>query len=180
MNNAVSSDMAWSSVLFLDRVWPLCKGRLGGGELMQMEGRPDTELARMLDMRAGIDGWHLRDEGMRGIASRIQKGNDWRTFTIRMKRDSGATTEYEKRNTAINGGWIYPRITIQAYAQTEKGPILSIGIAYTSDIIGFINKGLHRIRNINNATFAVCEWIKMKTNGYRVDIIDSSQWMANG
>lgn len=171
----VSNDMAWSAKLFQDQVWPIIKPILGGGDLMQMEGRPDTELSNKLDMIAGIDGWHINNLGMRGIASRIQKSNKcWGTFTIRMKRDNGAKTEFEKRKIAIkecNQGWIYPAITVQAYAKTKTGPIISCGVAYTSDIIEFIEKGLATHNRTTNACFAVCCWSKMKANGYRVSVI---------
>jgi hypothetical protein len=162
--------MDWSSVLFMDQVWPVIKKHVGGGELMRMEGRPDIELAQKLDMLSGIDGWHIHQKGMRGIASRVQQGVAYNTFTIRTSRDSGAETEYAKRVEAIssNSGWIFPHLTVQAYVRTKEGPILSVGLAKTSDIIEFINKGLHKMKRTSNADFAVCDWEKMKNCGYKV------------
>ena len=177
MRTDVKNDMAWSAKLFQDQVWPIIKSKLGGGDLMQMEGRPDTELSKKLDMIAGIDGWHIHNFGMRGIASRVQKSNhDWATFTIRMKRDNGSKTEFEKRKIAIKKyaqGWIYPAITVQAYAKTETGPIISCGIAYTSHIIDFIEKGLCKYNRTTNAVFAVCAWDKMRLNGYKIMVTNT-------
>jgi hypothetical protein len=175
MNSDVKSDMKWSSHLFLTQVWPMCKGPLGGGDLMRMEGRPDMELAKTLDMKAGIDGWQLHNDGMRGIASRVQAGKEWSSFTVRMRRDSGATTEYEKRLAAIQDGrgWLYPHVTIQAYAQTQEGPIVSVGIVLTKDLIGFIQNGYSYKKRTGNALFAVCMWDKIESAGYPMKIIRS-------
>lgn len=179
MQDCVKRDMDWSARLFSDAVWPLISGCLGGGELLKMEGRPDLELARDLDMKAGIDGWHIHVNGMRGIASRIQtmetarRKEPYNTFTVRLRRDSGAKTEYEKRLFAIEnkiGGWIYPALTVQAYAATKRGPIISCGVARTADIIAFIQQGHHTIRRTTNAQFAVCEWGQMRDHGFDVRI----------
>ena len=82
---------------------------------------------------------------IRGIASRIQarpRGDSgafpYNTFTVRKSRDSGTRTEYVKRREAIadNEGYLYPHFTIQAYVEKwVEGPLLSLGIARTSDII---------------------------------------------
>ena len=169
-NSDIQRDMEWSTLLFQNEVWPIIKKIVGGGDLMIMEGRPDQELASKLDMLSGIDGWHICN-GMRGIASRVQKGDrSWNSFTIRMSRDSGASTEYEKRKAAINDntGWIYPHLTVQAYAKTESGPILSVGVAKTIDIIDYITHGHHELRQTTNAKFAVCFWENMRDQEYRV------------
>jgi hypothetical protein len=175
MSSDVARDMKWSAKLFCEQVWPLIQQHLDGGELLKMEGRPDIQLANQLDMKAGIDGWHIHGEGMRGIASRVQETDDpWNTFTVRMSRDSGAITEFEKRKLAIQDcdrGWIFPAITVQAYVATKEGPILSCGIARTSDIIAFVTNDLHYIKSTSNAQFAVCSWKKMQSQGYKVKII---------
>ena len=163
--------MNWSSKLFVEQVWPEITACVGGGELIQMEGRPDTELASRLDMLSGIDGWQIHNSGIRGVASRIQKGDrSWDTFTVRMSRSSGAETEYAKRKRAIesSGGWIYPHLTIQAYSKTETGPVMSIGVARTEDIIAFIDCGFHRMNSTTNASFAVCSWSEMDSKGFKI------------
>ena len=167
----VEKDLAWSTVLFENKVWPIIKDIMGGGDLIKMESRPDSELALELDQKSGIDGWHICNNGIRGIASRIQKGDKaWNTFTIRLSRDSGTKTEYEKRLEAISGdkGWIYPHITVQAYSKTEDGPILSVGVARTEDIMCYIKEGNNKTNRTTNAVFAVCPWDSMKQKGYKV------------
>ena len=59
-----------------------------------------TGAPRDFDTRAGIDAWHIiEDDGMmRGMRFRVQEGEtDWRTFTVRKSRTSGAKTEFAKR-----------------------------------------------------------------------------------
>ena len=73
------------------------------------------ELAQVLDMRCGIDYLLVTADGVRGIASRIQHGHCWRTFTVRASKTNGATTEYEKRSVALLHDFIYPYWTVQAY-----------------------------------------------------------------
>jgi hypothetical protein len=179
MNADVASDMKWSSALFVEKVWPIVRKHFGGGELLLMEGRPDMELARLLDMRAGIDGWHLmQNGGIRGIASRIQKGEKvWATFTVRKSRQSGAETEFQKRRDAIlsNNGQIYPHLTVQAYTRTVTGPIMAAAVCKTSDLIDFIERGLAAVRPTCNAEFYVCPWDTMKHEGYDVRIETPAQ-----
>lgn len=159
-----------SSRAFERLVWPIALSWAGGGDLLQMENVMDSNFARILDMKAGIDGWQIHQDGMRGIASRIQQGNKaWNTFTVRMARDSGAITEYEKRVKAIETGkYIYPYLTIQAYVQTWDGPVLSIGMAMTKEIVSFIQLGLHKLNKTSNAQFAICPWDAMKEYGFKV------------
>ena len=172
MGNDVRQDMINSSSAFEKLIWPIILPWIGGGDLLRMENIKDSNFARLLDMKAGIDGWQIRGDGMTGIASRIQQGwKAWDTFTIRMSRTSGAITEYEKRLKAIETGeYIYPYLTIQAYIKTWSGPVLSVGMAKTSDIITFIKRGLHTIKPTTNAEFAVCPWDKMKNYKFNVTI----------
>jgi hypothetical protein len=175
MDKAALNCMRWSSCLFVEQVWPIIKPSLDGGDLIPMEGRPDIELMKKLDMSAGIDGWQVHAQGMRGIASRVQQGERaYNTFTVRMARKSGTETEYAKRFRAIHNpqrGWIFPTLTIQAYSQTQKGPILSVGITRTVDLIDFITQQKHYVKSVADAVFAVCPWHKMIRAGYRVKII---------
>lgn len=165
-------DLSRSGDAFTSVVWPTVRPHLDGGDLLLMEGRPDVELARLLDMKAGIDGWQIHPQGMRGIASRVQVGRAWDTFTIRLSRDSGAATEFSKRRDAISSGrWVYPAVTVQAYLGGWDGPVLSVGVALTKDIIAFIEAGLHEVRRTSNASFAVASWAAMRRAGYRVKVL---------
>jgi hypothetical protein len=179
-----ATDMGWSTTAFESLVWPLCSPYVDGGDLLQMEGAGNGHLARELDMRAGIDGWQLHPRGMRGIASRVQAGrtirdprtgSTWDTFTIRRSRDSGAMTEYEKRLEAVTTGrWLYPHLTIHAYLEAKDGPVASVGIARTEDIIGFIEDGHASTNRTTNASFYVVPWCEMRSRGYKVKILRPS------
>lgn len=173
MYELFTKDMDWSSALFANLVWPLLRDRIGGGELLQMENRPDHDLAQVLDTKAGIDAFQVRGDLMRGIACRCQVGTDYRTFTIRKSRHSGTRTEYDKRLEAISspGCCLFPALTIQAYAKTETGPILSAGAAYTKDVFSFIQEGKAGTKPVNNATFWVVPWRDFEMSGRKIEIV---------
>ena len=141
------------------------------GEIHIVEGDDLNETKRLLDTLAGIDLFAVnRDKGMRGIASRLQWGKAWRTFTIRKERESGARTEYEKRKYAIKHGYLYPKLTMQAYIDQDT---VTVGIAYTEDIIRCIEMGEASIRRTGidqkgQAYFYVINWDDMKRLGMRV------------
>ena len=141
------------------------------GEIHIVEGDDLNETKRLLDTLAGIDLFAVnRDKGMRGIASRLQWGKAWRTFTIRKERESGARTEYEKRKYAIEHGYLYPKLTMQAYIDQDT---VTVGIAYTEDIIRCIEMGEASIRRTGTdqkgqAYFYVINWDDMKRLGMRV------------
>jgi hypothetical protein len=148
------------------------------GELKVVEGITVKQMAKLLDTLAGIDVWYINKlNGMRGIASRIQTGVNYKTFTVRNKRESGARTEYEKRKIAIEKGYLYPYLTVQAYV-TNDDKLMSFAIAKTEDIIDAIDKGLcykdHTgADQIGQAEFFVVKWHDMKRAGYEMIIKDN-------
>lgn len=165
---ADSSDSAYA---FKTLVWPIVRDWIGGGKLVQMESVTDSKFANLLDMNAGIDAWQVHQNGMRGIASRIQVADrPFNTFTIRESRDSGVMTDYDKRRIAIEskGIFLYPNIMVQAYLESWCGPVISVGMAETIDIIDYIQKQDPPILPTSNAKFYVCSWDKMEKLGYRV------------
>jgi len=85
----------------------------------------------------------------------------------------------KKRNLAINSqnGWLYPFITLQAYAKTKQGPILSIGVIKTTTLYSYITKiGLENINSRwaydGKAKFAYITWDELLKNGYDVKIVN--------
>ena len=115
---------------------------------------------------------------MCGIASRVQVGTSWRSFTIRMALDSGAETEYAKRLRALMGDpgrWLFPYLTCQAYLKTWDGPLLSAAVAKTSDIITCIENGWCNSRRTDNATFAVVFWNAMVERGFSVNVYEGAK-----
>ncbi len=137
---AVYRDMAASSKAFAEIVWPKISEMCGGGEIVGCEDTKDGTLAFQLDRVAGIDAWQIIDKPIhlvRGMGIRVQPLEphhpDYRTFTVRYSRPSGKPTEYQKRKAAIEHGWLYPRVTIQAY--TRDGVLVSAAMAHTEEVI---------------------------------------------
>lgn len=137
--------MRKSSPDFLNIVWPALRDNcpdLRGGKLCTVEGN-ENEVAADLDMRAGIDAYQRWDRAMRGIACRVQWGDNYQTFTVRISRPNGAETEYQKRLEVIkrrDEGFIYPYWTIQAYLDRPGGTLLSAAVAKTAELYLWIEQ----------------------------------------
>lgn len=163
MANQWERDLKKSSMFFMEKVWPKVSGVCGGGKIKPVEVMTDNQIANDLDLLCGIDVWQSTGVGARGIASRVQFncGKAWNTFTIRYKRDSGATTEYEKRLEAIKTGrFIYPYLTCQAYFD-KNDSLLSAGIARTLDIFNAVGSN-PIIRRTSNASFIAVNFDDVK------------------
>lgn len=178
MRNEVSYDLGWSAKAFLSLVWPVIRPALGGGQLMPVEGVATKPMQVALDTLAGIDAWHIGNNGLgiRGIASRVQADTRaWDTFTIRYRRASGAETEYTKRLAAMDStkGWLYPHITIQAYLSHDKQQLLSCAVIRTEDLFRYAAAELGRDRgrvymqtvHSDGNTFIVVPWGSLRADG---------------
>lgn len=182
------SDLKDSAAAFLRVVWPAMKNMVGGGKIIPIESVTDDSMTEMLDRYSGIDAWHLSDgQQMRGVASRVQWGNAWNTFTVRYTRDSGAKTEYEKRKFDIesNAGWLYPHLTVQAFIggkKGENGELLSVAVIKTKSLIdacgaildGGIDPRFGGIRRTGNAVFIWASWGWLKRCGYEIKMIENA------
>jgi len=155
MGDEWKKDLEESNRAFIDCVWPIIKDVCGGGGIKPVEMIEDNSLAKDMDLKCGIDIWQTIDgKGCRGIASRVQWGKNWGTFTVRKRRFSGAKTEYEKRKEAIkNGSYVYPYLTCQAYIEKETFSLHGGAVARTSDIFKTIERGLYKTRQTTNASF---------------------------
>ena len=169
---AVSEDMKRSTENVNGAIKPIVEKLLSGWKLMQVEGK-DDEVCKLLDMSCGVDYLlHSEKSGViLGLSSRVQYEENYRTFTVRKERESGALTEYEKRTQAMTSGGIYPYYTIQAYM--KDGEVKGLGITKTSDLIEYIKKGYADeketgMNRIGQAKFYVCHWDDMKIKGYKV------------
>jgi hypothetical protein len=171
---------------FIKLVWPTIRQYFNNCKIRHMETVTTVTFCRELDQEAGIDAWTLDTErGMRGIASRVQWNINYRTFTIRKERESGAKTEFEKRLYAIRNDWLYPFYTVQAYISIaeNKRELLSVAWCKTKDLIEYIEEGAlgedYYIKTVDNngkADFFVVPWKKFhqiysleewhKTGGY--------------
>lgn len=145
------TQVTWSSKAFLDLVWPVIHEPLGGGQLIPVEAVTKEEMRRHLDRLAGIDAWQICGgrSGMRGIASRVQRGKAYNTFTIRYALAHGGETEWAKRLRAIeqaDEGWLSPYWTCQAYIsedkQDEPAALLACAVVRTRHLIGYVKAAL--------------------------------------
>ncbi len=120
-----------------------------GDALISVEAH-DSKLAKMFDMHSGIDAVHMVYGQLRTVALRVQWVTNYRTFTIRYKRRSGAITEYDKRKFAIHSdkGLLYPYLTIQAYLDKRDNAttVLSCCIVKTIDLYRYIEENLSKLK----------------------------------
>lgn len=118
----------------------------------------DNEVLILLDQNAGIDYISETDKGLRGIAWRAQWGQDWRTFTIRKIRNTGANTEFAKRVQQIDSSYLYPVFTMQGYFDNRTdNNLLSVAIIETNRLYQFINECPDRahLRKSDNEFFYI-------------------------
>lgn len=156
-------DLDWSHKAFLREIAPILTG-LWGGEFFHVENQDDA-VKVALDREAGIDFYHrLPRGGMRGLASRVQVpgilGKSYQTFTVRMTRDSGARTEYEKRTEAIRDGLVYPQLTAQGYVtdKTDVGKLIDFAVCRTERLMHKIDSRIMFNKRTSNAAFAAIPW----------------------
>ena len=130
-------------------------------------------ILKLFDTKSGIDYIRENKQGLQGIASRVQWGNAWNSFTIRYKRHSGTETEFEKRKQQISNGYFYPAFTMQAYFDNRAdNNLLSIAVVKTIDLYKFVEEHseLVKFRNSDNE-FAVVFWNDFKKCNYDIKII---------
>lgn len=131
-------------------VWPRIKSSLGGGELVPVELLTNEDMNKRFDALAGVDAWQIHTErGMRGIASRVQWGKDWSTFTIRYSTKYGNRTEYQKRMDALSTPeqhWLVPYVTIQAYVTKDHLMLLSYAMIRTVDLFEEVSRIMEIVR----------------------------------
>lgn len=171
----VARDLSKSARCFVDVVWPQVGPWLGGGELIPVEGLDD---AALLDMFAGIDGWHVQgnERRIRGLASRVQSAPHlYSSFTIRSRRVSGAETELAKRLAALyepDKGWLFPAITVQGYAAADE--FVAAGCIYTRDLYTYIADGQEgrdyevKRNGQDGNEFYVVWWEDLRSDGVRL------------
>jgi len=135
-------------------------------------------MALLLDQYSSIDVWYIKkDEGIRGLASRVQYGYTCNTFTIRQSRESGARTEFDKLTYAIENQWLHPYWFCHAYMYPIKPQkkLYSVALCRTSDLIKYIQKGqkgynkdyyVQSVDKYGAATFYVVPWVRFEKKGY--------------
>lgn len=169
---AVLNDMGRSLGYVKEKIRDVVKELLPDWQLKAIEGE-NNEICRMLDMSCGIDYlfYSQTKSQIYGVASRVQYGQNYRTFTVRKSRESGVITEYEKIKLAMYHKSIFPYCHIQAYITNER--VTGLAIVKTVDLIHFIDCNLAEVKRTNadkigQAEFYVCQWDKIKSCGYKV------------
>lgn len=127
---------------FQDIVWPRISTTplVGGGVIRPVEAVAEKDFKDELDLLAGIDAWQIQysPTAIRGIASRVQWGPCYESFTIRTRLPSGNETEFQKRLRAIENsdkGHIFPHLTIQAYLDQRQGRLIGAAAVSTRQLI---------------------------------------------
>lgn len=138
------------------------------GSLLTIEEK-DGDLYTMFDQIAGFDWLLTKEEGIYGVATRVQWDQNWGTFTIMYKRDSGTKTEYEKRKEQIESGALYPAFTLQMYCdRNEDFSPISIGVCKTKDLFDYIEKNPVPRNRTGNAVFMYVNWKRFEVSGYLI------------
>lgn len=127
---------------FQEVVWPRIAATplVGGGMIRPVEAVAEANFKDELDLLAGIDAWQIlySPSAVRGIASRVQWGACYASFTIRTRLPSGNETEFHKRLRAIENsdqGHLFPHLTIQAYVEQRQGRLIAAAAVSTKHLI---------------------------------------------
>jgi len=123
-----------------------------------------NEILIMIDRLSGIDYIRENDNGLQGIAARVQWGSDYASFTIRSLRKTGGKTELEKRLYQIENGYFYPAFTLQAYFDNRiDNKLLSIEIIETKHLYNLYLNNLDLFDdNKSDNDFKYIKWSKIK------------------
>ena len=173
---------------FIRVVWPAIKSKCGGGELIPVETVTDSKFTKLLDIKAGIDAWQAHQEkGIRGIASRVQWGCKFKSFTQRALLPSGVETEIHKRLRTFRNknGYLFPYLTIHAYlcAPRREGELIYICVVKTEDLYQYIdyriknNIPLDRQINPEDGNKFDIIWVnELKKYGIKVHEVENEKW----
>lgn len=183
MPDDFNTALSKSANMFKTLCVPLLTPLLPDTEFISIEEHTSSYSQKILDMLAGIDVWviHKNPSGVRGLASRIQYGKNWQTFTVRKQRESGASTEYEKRKHAMSNDYIYPYFTLQAYIKDDE--IEGMAICFTHALYKIIEQGLCETRKtgdsqIGQAIFYVVHWDTFEPDDIRI-YVKNQGWTQN-
>lgn len=165
--------------------WPVLKDHVGGGEIINTALLGSA--GGFLDRQAGIDFIWTSGDGrpavrhgygalttggdvtpptfVRGVAARFQY-LDYKTFTIRALRYSGAKTELEKRleQTLANHdhGEMVAGYTAHAYGCERTKTLLRVAMVKTRDLMMVYRYGVegrdYYKQSTNNADFICFDW----------------------
>ena len=177
MYDDVKVDMDDSSHFLKTLVLPVLQEHcqeFQGRDIGVVEGS-ESKWHKHLDSIAGIDAYQYTRYWMRGIASRIQYGVDFKTFTIRTRRPTENKTELEKRLFSLQhkeAGLFYPYWTVQAFIDKTEATLLSVGVAKTEELYTYVN-----VSEINGRLF---KRIKAGSGGQEFLYVDWYEYKETG
>ena len=115
----------------------------GFAQVESTENRAKGDALKELLDFAAIDAVAKCRRGTFGLASRVQFGVDYQSFTIRRSRPSGGETEIDKLRRAFENGGLRPFYHVQAFiVKNEKSATVAVGA--TSEIYGLVKKNPSR------------------------------------
>ena len=119
---------------------PLIARKLGANRVISCEEWSESPVCAALDQIAGVDAIAIEEDGIRGIAIRVQTPENakYASFTVRVERVTGGETELAKRVKAIEEGHLYPHYTVHAFYDYTHNKVLSGAICDTCDLYGYL------------------------------------------
>lgn len=147
-----------NSISAIEKIKDTVLAKLISGNIISIEKYND-EILLLFDKYSGIDLLRQNENGLQGIASRVQFGNAWDTFTIRFSRKTGTKTEYEKRIYQIKNEYFYPTFTLQAYFDNRNDlNLLSIAVIKTTDLYSIIETSNKVQTRTSDNVFKFIKW----------------------
>lgn len=173
MSDTFIQSFSKSIIYFKELCVPQLHILMPGYNFMSIECVSTDEHKKLLDMSAGIDVWVYNSYGIRGLASRIQYGKAYNTFTIKKERASGTKTEYKKRVEAIEKNYLYPFYTMQAYIDINKNQLISLAVCQTQSLFTKISNNQYCIKNTGSnqngqAAFYIIDWKEFDNNEIKI------------
>ena len=177
MATNLADSMKQSAEDFQNYVLPILKELYYGRIFKQVENT-DKDISEYLDIYAGIDILmiHPKEKSIIGIASRIQRGFCWNTFTVRCGRESGSMTEFKKRTVNMKNEGLFPALTLQAYVEPHDKKLLGMAIIRTVELWEYIEKENPPIKQTGldqygQASFYVVSWNGLRRKNYPITIV---------
>ena len=156
-----------------DYVKDIIEKHLISGKIHSIENQ-ENEILVKLDIKSGIDYIREDNNGLQGIAARVQwyagKGKyPFNTFTLRKKRYTGSKTEVEKRLHSIKNGYFYPAFTLQAYFDDRiNNRLLSIAAIRTEYLYKLTIEEPHRFfKQKSDNEFMVLPWDRVEPSNLK-------------
>ena len=149
---------------------PTLKKALGASAIYSTE-RHNSDLETRLDYDFGIDALIIIDGTIYPVASRVQSGTNYETFSLRRSRPSGTTTEISKLTQAQRIQAPMPTYHVQGFVDKD-GQAATVAVIETIELLKYIDKHPDQWRTApTGETFYYCKWRELDgVKIYRVDL----------